>query len=254
MRFALACVTALILSASPASAGDGSALQVLGFSPNGKRFAFEQRGSHDGSGNAFSAITVIGDGGGEVEREIAEPATQEEAERALSEKIPRDEAVRGAVREAATLLFALDGGTASPATLLAEHADAKASEDLLPMDVHPVRERARQDLAFSHPALGGAANLRLAEQPESTKTCEPMTSEAVTATLTLETADGRKTLIFEGPGNPRARMCPTRLGLVAAYLHDKPGARALAIVLQEFPIGFEGPDRRFFAVRHSLPE
>ena len=42
-----------------ARAGDGSAINVLGFSADGRYFAFEQYGEQDGSGSLYSTITAI---------------------------------------------------------------------------------------------------------------------------------------------------------------------------------------------------
>ncbi|GGB59208.1 hypothetical protein GCM10011316_34060 [Roseibium aquae] len=50
---------AILLAASPAQAGDQARLDVLGFSEDGRFFAFEQSGIQDGSGWPYSDIFVL---------------------------------------------------------------------------------------------------------------------------------------------------------------------------------------------------
>lgn len=49
----------LLMSATAAYAADGAQSRAIGFSPDGKYFAFEQYGIEDGSGFAYSDIFVI---------------------------------------------------------------------------------------------------------------------------------------------------------------------------------------------------
>ncbi len=60
-RIGTAILLALALGGggAQARAGDGSAVNVLGFSADGRYFAFEQYGEQDGSGSFYSTITAI---------------------------------------------------------------------------------------------------------------------------------------------------------------------------------------------------
>lgn len=49
----------LLLSAAAAHAADGAQSRAIGFSPDGKYFAFEQYGIQDGSGFAYSDIFIM---------------------------------------------------------------------------------------------------------------------------------------------------------------------------------------------------
>lgn len=49
----------LSLAAAPAFAGDRALADFIGFSENGRYFAFEEFGTQDGSGFAYSTIYVI---------------------------------------------------------------------------------------------------------------------------------------------------------------------------------------------------
>ncbi len=55
---ALAVLLALAFCA-PAAAADRALAELIGYSPDGRYFAFEQYGVHDGSGAPYADITVI---------------------------------------------------------------------------------------------------------------------------------------------------------------------------------------------------
>ncbi|MFN3363406.1 MAG: DUF2259 domain-containing protein [Allorhizobium sp.] len=59
MKLQLSAIALALLTASAASAGDVAEMRPLGFSPDGKFFAFEQFGEQDGSGFAYAEIQVI---------------------------------------------------------------------------------------------------------------------------------------------------------------------------------------------------
>ncbi len=59
MKLQLSAIALVLLTAFGASAGDVAEMRPLGFSPDGKFFAFEQFGEQDGSGFAYAEIQVI---------------------------------------------------------------------------------------------------------------------------------------------------------------------------------------------------
>lgn len=59
MKLQLSAIALALLTASGASAGDVAEMRPLGFSPDGKFFAFEQFGEQDGSGFDYAEIQVI---------------------------------------------------------------------------------------------------------------------------------------------------------------------------------------------------
>ncbi|SIQ95052.1 Predicted secreted protein [Rhizobium sp. RU33A] len=59
MKLQLTAIALVLLTAFGASAGDVAEMRPLGFSPDGKFFAFEQFGEQDGSGFAYAEIQVI---------------------------------------------------------------------------------------------------------------------------------------------------------------------------------------------------
>ena len=67
--------------------------------------------------------------------------------------------------------------------------------------------------------------------------------------LTLE-RKGRPTIhLSRDQTIPTSRGCPERYGIAEAHAHPLPdGSTALAVIVQYFYTGFEGPDRRFIVV------
>src|SRR5437868_5180577 len=59
MRLALALIAVLIVATTSARAADNAERAVIGFSPDGRYFAFEQYGVQDGSGFPYSEIFII---------------------------------------------------------------------------------------------------------------------------------------------------------------------------------------------------
>ena len=59
MRLRLALLLPLTVATVPARAADNAERAVVGFSPDGRYFAFEQYGVQDGSGFPYSEIFVI---------------------------------------------------------------------------------------------------------------------------------------------------------------------------------------------------
>jgi predicted secreted protein len=58
-RFVLTLLLFLALSNTIARAGDAATRDIIGFSPDGRYFAFEQHGIQDGSGFPYAEIFVI---------------------------------------------------------------------------------------------------------------------------------------------------------------------------------------------------
>ena len=59
MRSQLSAIALSLLSASAAGAGDVAEMRPIGYSPDGRYFAFEQFGEQDGSGFAYAEVQVI---------------------------------------------------------------------------------------------------------------------------------------------------------------------------------------------------
>jgi len=59
MRLAAAVVLFAALSGASASAADRALVELIGYSPDGRYFTYEEFGTHDGSGAPFAEITIV---------------------------------------------------------------------------------------------------------------------------------------------------------------------------------------------------
>ncbi|WP_158813402.1 DUF2259 domain-containing protein [Methylocapsa sp. S129] len=240
----------LAVFAGAAQAGDAAARRIIGFSPDGAHFAFEQYGVLDGkdtqSGWSEIAIIdtqtdeivdgkpilVVGEGKGE-------PSLRQARAQAASKAAPllAKYSVRWPGKRTDADRFTL------PDTMIAAKdigAVETASERLLN------HFQVEQILADS--AKDCAASLDSAP-PGDRK------GKALGFRLTLETPDGAPLkVLHEDKSVPEARDCPTSYSLSEAYEFRPQGKPAVAAVLvQRFSQGHEGRDRRFIAVTGQMP-
>ena len=246
---------ALFLAAlriSSASAGDGSALNVLGFSPDGRYFAFEQYGERDGSGALYTSITAIEVASDRIVKGFPFEASlnPDETDRT---KEPRDkllaEVRAKAAAEAAALLQKLD--ISKPGQLLASVSGSRPREILDSEPVKTVRAAATATLSLPRDRFGRGAQLVLKEFDIALPRCKDLVLEGHPSGfgLTIE-RKGRPTIhLSRDQTIPAARGCPDRYGLAEVHaLNLSDGSTALAVLIQYFYHAFEGPDRRFLAV------
>lgn len=77
--------------------------------------------------------------------------------------------------------------------------------------------------------------------------CVDMGDPLVGFRLVFAGLDGQPRTIHEDKGTlPSSRHCPTGYGISSVVLD--PDRRMMVVMIDVFPIGFEGPDRRFMAV------
>ena len=135
---AILLALALVAGAADARAGDGSAVNVLGFSADGRYFAFEQYGEQDGSGTLYSTITAIEIAGDRLVKGMPVAAIMDPDDPALG-KEPRDKQLADirakAAADAAAMLQQLgisqrrpDGGVGAREPR-AQHAPSRAGQD-----------------------------------------------------------------------------------------------------------------------------
>jgi predicted secreted protein len=250
----------LICLATAAQAGDAAARRIIGFSPDGNYFAFEQYGTLDWSDthSGWSEIAIIDtrtDGfvGGK-------PITvvDESAEATLTQKQARQKAA------------------ALAAPLLAKYAIAKGGEriagDKLTFpdetiaygDIARVEEASQKWLSPRFDELR-ISTIQLDEILAGSATdCSTTFDEAHAAEaagkargfrLSLQMLDdaGIK-ILHEDKSVPASRKCPSSYSLSEAYAY-KPAKKpaAIAVLVQRFSQGWEGRDRRFIAVTGQLP-
>lgn len=248
-------LVALLLLAfgwSPARAGDGAALKVLGFSADGRYFAFEQYGEQDGSAALYSSITALEVAGDRLVKgsPAADSIHPEETNRT---KEPRDKLlaeVRAKVAaSAAPLLKQL--GISVESRVIAATPRARAREMLDSEAVKSVRQAVVTSLPLPRDLFGRDTRLVLREFDIALPRCKDLVLEGHPNGfgLTIERRQRPTIHLSRDQTIPPARGCPDRYGLAEVHAISLPdSSTALAVLVQYFYQGFEGPDRRFLAV------
>ncbi len=234
---AAACVVSA-LACGTAAAGDYAQREFLGFSPDGRTFAFEEYGVQDGSGFPYSNIYVIDTANDDW---VAGTPVRVLTEGELA---PLDKTRAEARGKAQPVLDARQVG--SPGNLVASNPPTELSADqhhviFLPRMIVP---------------LGGSAyDLALTEIALPAEGCPDMGQPFHGFRLTLTTAAGGTHTLASDAEIPSSRHCPLGYAIsdVLTY-YPSGGPPVLAVILGMYTVGFEGPDRRFLAVTAPLPQ
>lgn len=253
-RFGRAALMALALvaGAADARAGDGSAIHVLGFSADGRYFAFEQYGEQDGSGTLHSAITAIETTGDRLVKGMPVTAIMDPDNPALG-KEPREKQLADirakAAADAAAILQQL--GISEPGHLVASVRESRARSILQPEQVKTAMTAAVATVTLPADRFGADTRLALREFDVALPRCKGLvTGEHPNGFgLTLERKSRPTIHLSRDQTIPVARGCPQHYGIAEAHALPLPdGSHALAVFIQYFYTAFEGPDRRFIVV------
>ncbi|WP_168201766.1 DUF2259 domain-containing protein [Phreatobacter aquaticus] len=232
MRLALVLI-ALILSPA-AMAADTASTAILGFSADGRRFAFEEYGRQDGSGYPYASIYLI-----DTEKNaFAAPP--------VHVRIENEAATIGqARRQAATRARAMLAPIAEP-------GETFASQPIAEMTEQPNHLRFR--LGTYLPYNGEPVTVAL----EEIKIAEGPYYPIMGFRLTLQ-GKGEPEVLHEDRTLPERRNTALgyRLGEAIGYRPargpGRPGVDILVIMVMVMRQGFEGTDVRYMAVTAPLP-
>ncbi len=239
MTFRAACAfAAVLLFASTARAGDQAERHVLGFSPDGGTFAFEQFGVQDGSGFPYADIFVI------------DTVTDRWVAGSPFSAFLRDEraelkwARRDALAQAGNMLR--ERVISHPGRLLASNPPEEISADphKVVVNTNPV--------PISPPELW---TFTLREKTFKNPICTAFVSDDQQGFTLIMQKDGQDPrVLHDDTAIPEGRSCAVRYAISDVVLHDpKGGKRVFAVLISVFKHGFEGPDRRFLAVTAQVP-
>ena len=237
-RNAVLAASALLAASlsAPALAGDRALVDFIGFSGDGRYFAFEEFGIQDGSGFPFSTIYVID-----------LPADKWVAGSPFSAKLEDDGAPVDKVRQQSRALAAgvlEDLAVNEAADLTALNGDGEIGDG--------------KTLSFGTPGYG-------LSEPQNSRTLVLETFAADTPGTPCADYNAVPTLGFalslDGVELHRDTTLPKSRGCALDYRiygvvepaqlgGSVPGAVAIISV---YPFGFEGPDRRFIAVPLNQP-
>ncbi len=222
------------LLASPALAGDRALIDIIGFSPDARYFAFEEFGIQDGSGFAYSNIFVV-----DIPADAWVNGTPIRVQ-AESEDKPLLQ-VRSQANSEALRIIA-DNEIFVPADVVAMIGDGAVDIDA-------------KSLAFGLPGYERGTvreerRLVLETFPlKSSQDCSLwFDSEPLGFELTIAGSDA-KLVVHRDESLPKSRGCALDYRLYAVVVPGlgAPQDTGVAIV-SVYPGGFEGPDRRFLAV------
>ncbi len=248
MRFPLAFAVFLSTTLT-AAAGDAAARNVLGFSPDGKIFVFEQYSMEYEEEASFSEFVFV-----ETLKDRYLPGTPIRVRVTGDDGLDEGKARERAAAKAAPLVgkfTVADKGT---------HFPGKPS---IALDEIGIYQTAGEPLAAAQDIElpgGRKASLALATRGLGTAVCKTARGvnskyEVKGLTLTL-TLDGKKIVLQDDRKLPANRRCVTDYGIAEAWLHtadDKALTLAVLVEVVDNDDSHAGPNRRFMAVTRRLP-
>ncbi|MCC4243292.1 DUF2259 domain-containing protein [Stappia indica] len=232
------------LGTTPAFAGDYARVDVMGFSANGNRFAFEEYGTQDGSGFPYSNIYLF-----DVDRDAwlgnspfrrldeTGDATPTQAQAAL-------ERTRAANRDKALDLI-VSAGIVGAGDMVAHNPPTERGAD-----PHLMIASMRPEV----PAFGPQVELRLTEHAvERPARCPDGFGEIKGFRLTL-TLEGQTRVLNDDARLPQSRGCALGYRIERLVVHHpvNGGPASFAVIVLVEQVGFEGPDGRHLAITGRL--
>lgn len=222
-------------------AADNAERAIIGFSPDGRYFAFEQYGVQDGSGFPYSEIFL-------VDLDTNDWVKDSPVREILQSETALVRAARAkAAKSAGALLKKFR--TAEPGELLASQPPTEASDD---------RHRLSFDAYYASRSQqpGDAYALRLELVPFAAPDgCYAEDGKQMGFRLAIAGKGSEAaTEIYRDRSIPASRHCPRDYDIadVIAYRSPSAGERHVALIGVYTP-GFEGLNRRFLAVPFALP-
>jgi len=218
-----------------ASAAELAEPNIIGYSVDGRYFAFEQFGVQDGSGFAYSEIFVL-----DLEADRWVPGTPirqrgvDETERLFD---VRAEAMAEAEPHLARFHISAAHRTLAATTPMEDGEQ----ERVLTFNPRPILT-----------PIDPPRTMRLERLPmASPRDCFDMV-ETAGFLLTLQVEGGAAHTIHRDERLPYSRACPANYGISAIITpFDRAPGRAVALI-SVYQLGFEGLDRRFLAVPFDL--
>ena len=236
-RFALLAIV-LLLTSLTVSAGDFATLNFIGFSKDGKYLAFEEHGTHDGSGFPYSDIYFI---------DVAKNSFAAAPVRVrIENEVATERQARNNARLKATpslrkfRIVEKNTGTMVVSRLLTD----VAVNNFLSSDADKTQTVNFAEIIGSMYRLGDY-DLTLRPTEIKNKDCDYSDRPIYKLQLSLQEKEQNKTLILQKDDTlPSSRSCPIHYAIQYVYLYEN----NIAVFLNTYHIGFEGPDMRYMAV------
>lgn len=223
----------------PAFAGDSAQLNVIGYSRDGKVFAFEEYGILDGSGEAYSNYYFL-----DTKADKFLPETPIKVQLDQEQSIAK---IRELARKKATPLIRRYNLEDNPGYLLTYNPVSEAESD-----PHRVRYYGYP----SSPPRAQTYTLVLTEKPfPASKDCLNMTGNysGFSLAFTEALSEPSNRVIYEDKQIPASRNCPNGYRIGAVIGGETENAPMVAMI-EVSSFGFEGNDERWIAVPFRLFE
>lgn len=232
-------------------AGDYAKLQVIGFSRDGKYLAFEEYGRADGSGFPYANVYLV-----DTEKNaFAAKPFEVYIER---ERSSEEDAVKKVEALAARKMRQLKIERGNTGELLLAHTMNDETLDLSEVSADPLVGLVRFKIRPYPREQDGFLELKLKSIQVKPATCDDDSGvyEFFKFELTLDSLDTNKDKRIEtetlqkDDALPKTRGCPTSYRMESVYLYKN----KLAVFINKFSRGYEGPDMRYMVVTGKLPE
>jgi predicted secreted protein len=226
---------AVLMFASITLAGDYATLNFIGFSKDGRYLAFEEYGVQDGSGFPYSSFYFVN----VAKNSFAAPSINIRLD---NEQATENQARFKAKSKAAAILKRLRIVSGNTGQLT-------VSRLLTDLDVEAPGSGKSQKIKFAE-IVGsmyrrGDYELLLNPTEVKVKTCEYNDQPVYKFDLSLKDKDADKTVFLQKDGTlPNSRSCPIDYAMQFVYLYED----NIAVFLNTYSLGFEGPDMRYLVV------
>lgn len=248
-----ACALAVLIAlAGAANAGDAAARRFIGFSPDGKVFAFEQYTMLYEDEAAFSEYFII-----DTEKDVPVPGAPVRVFiRDENDGLDEDKARAEAGKKAMPLLDKFK--VSEPGT----YVGGKPSMDLDEIGIYQMEpEPLAKSLDVPLPG-GRKAQLTVSSHALGTAMCEGFggrsragRAKVAGMKLTMSLDGGAPVVLRQDKTLPKSRRCAADYGIAEAYLYTAPDGVVTLAALIEYADndGYHaGPNRRFLAVTRRL--
>ncbi|MEE9413238.1 MAG: DUF2259 domain-containing protein [Methylococcales bacterium] len=224
-------------------AGDLAELQVIGFSPNGEYFAFEQYGIQDGSGFPYSDIFIIN-----TASDTWIPGTPIRV--VINDESSSLSAARDISAQRATPLLS-QFNISQPAHPLLNHLVKQDDNSTGQFNIKIEKTKSTNTSESREYFL----NLKQWEIKEAR--CQDYGMVPKLFRLSISPANQNQSstrILHEDSALPRSRGCPLEYGIHSVLIssQDKQKTKAIAVILNVFLMGYEGRNQRFLAITSQL--
>ena len=223
----------LALGTGATHAGDFATLNTIGFSADGKVFAFEQFGTRDGSGFPYSEIFFLDLGRDVFVRPSPVKVTVEDDAATVA-------TARSRAKTRAATLFTRFSPDEHPGLVVADNPPTELSADRLRVTFLP---RAIE------PSPDRPVELRLREIPlPASAACTAIPDAGRVGYRLSRIRNGTTVVLHEDRSVPASRNCPISYAIsrVAVHQNANGGLQGVALIAVK-SFGFEGPDLRYIA-------